>query len=148
MQPRRLLFATDFSDASERARDYALQLAKAFDADLTVLHVLESPPPYPYPVSLLESARALVEVELDRITDAFRHAGVRAERVLLCGSASTEIVATAEEHGAHWIVLGTHSRHGVAHLLLGSVAENVVRLSHLPVLTIPPSREGRGPAGK
>jgi nucleotide-binding universal stress UspA family protein len=136
MKLRRLLFATDFSAASEQAREVAFALATTFDADLTVLHVLE-PPPYPYPLSLVESARSVVGAELDRVTDALRHDGVRAERMLLEGSPAAEIIATAEEHGLDWIVLGTHGRRAITRLLMGSVSERVVRLSRVPVLTVP-----------
>jgi nucleotide-binding universal stress UspA family protein len=138
-----LLFATDFSAASEQAREVAFALAKTFDADLTVLHVLE-PPPYPYPLWLAESARAVVAAELDRVTDALRHGGVRAERLLLEGSPAAEIIATAEEHGLDWIVLGTHGRRAITRLLMGSVSERVVRLSRVPVLTVPSLRGDTG----
>jgi predicted phosphoribosyltransferase len=133
---RRILFATDFSPASERARDVALQLAKALDADLTVLHVLE-PPPYPYPVSIVESARALVEDELDRVAGDLRRTWMATERMLLEGPPAAQITEFAEQNGYHLIIVGTHGRRGLTHLVLGSIAERVVRLSRVPVLTVP-----------
>jgi predicted phosphoribosyltransferase/nucleotide-binding universal stress UspA family protein len=148
MLPRRLLFATDFSPASGRAHKAALELARDLDADLTVLHVLE-PPPYPYPISLADSARATVEEQLEHITDSLRRAGIRAERLLREGSAPNEITAAAQENGLDLVILGTHGRRGITHLMLGSVAERVVRLSTVPVLTVPSWRyEDRTAAGR
>ncbi len=134
--PKRLLYATDLSPASERACEAALELAKALDADLTVLFVLE-PPPYPYPISIAESTRVAVEEQLDRVTDALRKEGVRAERCLREGSPANEIVGIVEENGLELVIVGTHGRKGISHWLLGSVAERVVRLSPAPVLTVP-----------
>jgi len=139
MQTRKLLLATDFSPASAKARDVALQLAKTFDAELTVLHVLE-PPPYPYAVPPPESVRPAAVGALEQAAEGLRRAGARTQRVLREGSPSVEIVAAVEEHGVDLVVLGTHGHRGLNHLLLGSVAEKVVRLSPVPVLTVPPWR--------
>ena len=139
MQIQKLLLATDFSPASERAREVALQLAKTFDAELTVLHVVE-PPAYAYAVPLPDSVRPAVAEALEGVAESVRRAGLRTQRILREGSPSAEIVAAVEENGLDLVILGTHGHRGLNHLLLGSVSEKVVRLSAVPVLTVPPWR--------
>jgi nucleotide-binding universal stress UspA family protein len=137
MNPRRILFATDFSAASERARHVAGELGKTFDADVTVLHVIDGPS-YPYPIVLSDAARSAARSDLDHLAAAFRCAGVRTEVAVREGYAADEIVAAANENATDLIVLGTHGRRGLSHLLMGSVADRVLRLSPVPVLTVPP----------
>jgi nucleotide-binding universal stress UspA family protein len=153
MHPRRVLFATDFSPASERARDAACELAKAFDAEVIVLHVVE-PHFHPYPVALPDSARRSAQNDLDHLEATFRCAGVRVRTAVRSGHAAEAIVAAANEDAIDILVLGTHGRRGLTHLLMGSVAERVVRSSVVPVMTVAPSgcehfvsRPSREPSG-
>jgi len=139
---RRILCATDFSNASLRAYEYAIDLAARLKAEIVVVHVYEVPT-YTLPDGMVEVP---VEVEselrnrLERQLEGFARSadavGVRVIRELRSGVAYVEIAHAARELGADLIAIGTHGRTGLAHLLLGSVAERVVRLSEVPVLTI------------
>jgi universal stress protein A len=146
---RRILVPIDFSPASRAALDQALSLAQAFDATVEVLHVLWNPPPYvgfealsaqlPYGVNesflgwVQRSAGAQMESFLASVDEPWRS---RVKRRFLQGDAAEMIVSAAEHDAIDLIVMGTHGRRGVAHLLLGSVAEKVVRLAPCPVMTI------------
>jgi putative phosphoribosyl transferase len=139
MQNRKLLLATDFSPASERAREAALQLARAFEAEVTVLHVVESPR-YPYPVAVPSSTRQAATTDLDRVARAMQGAGVRTVPMLREGNPYAEIVTAAKDANVDLLIIGTHGHRGLDHLLLGSVAEKVVRVAPGAVLTVPPWR--------
>jgi nucleotide-binding universal stress UspA family protein len=138
---RRILVPHDFSDTAESALSYAVSLAKKFEARVTVLHAYEVP--------TLGSSEALVaslefasEIEraagkaLDEIAERTRKAGVNVETMIRRGTPWLEINATAEQMKVDLIVMGTHGRKGVSRVLLGSVAEKVVRTAPCPVLTV------------
>ncbi len=138
-----ILVASDFGSSSTRAVHFAAELATRFTARLTVLHVV----PNPLPVYAVDSpmvgelgTRGAREHAAKQELDAFLV--TLAERAPLCegvirfGEAAHEIVAHAEETSCSLIVVGTHGRRNIARLLLGSVAERVVRSSPVPVLTV------------
>lgn len=141
--PERILVATDFSPAAELAQRLAMDLARAFEAELHVVHVqvlLDDPH--------LEERH---QHELDRLLESSEQRRRLALEVpsaegqvpihthLIRGlSASEAIVETAGDQACDLIVMGTHGRRGFTHLLLGSVAEHVVRTSRVPVLTVRP----------
>lgn len=142
-----ILHPTDFSEASESALHLASSLAHDHHARLVLLHVL----PNATAVSGEGSAPATVEPEkmdaqlkLNRLevptTD------VPVDRRLAQGNAAKEIVAAAERLGADLIVLGTHGRSGMARLLMGSVAEAVVREATCPVVTLKTHHHANGNA--
>ncbi len=133
----------DFSDYSHHALRYALSLAKLFEARLVLLHVVEMPflpsysmagvPDLSMPVEELEeNAREHLEEELEQCRA--EHPDVEAE--VLIGTPFVEIIDFAREAGADLIVMGTHGRSGLRQLLIGSVAERVVRKAPCPVLTV------------
>jgi nucleotide-binding universal stress UspA family protein len=137
----KILVATDFSPHAMEALDYALALSRAFGGSLTLLHVC-APPPYstphhgmyiPAPEVMAEIIRS-AQQSLAKAKEAV--SGVSVDTVQMQGKPATEIVRWAEEHGADLIVLGTHGRHGFRRLVLGSVAEEVVRGAPCPVLTV------------
>jgi nucleotide-binding universal stress UspA family protein len=138
MKIRTILLPTDFSEPSAHARDLAGAIARDYCARLIVLHV--KPPPVavsgvmtPEPLDPPEHA-----AELRRQLDAWRPAGpsVLVEHVMLVGDEATEIIRLAEDEGYDLIVMGTHGRTGVGRLLMGSVAEKVLRRAPCPVLTV------------
>jgi nucleotide-binding universal stress UspA family protein len=133
-----ILVATDFSPASERALKTATGLAARFGAAITVTHVLEGAP-YPYDATpapwLVESANA----HLDKTVAALQAEGMNAMGVLRLGVAWREICSAASELSPDVVVIGSQGRHGLPRLVLGSVAEHVVRESPVPVLTVHPS---------
>ena len=132
-----ILHPTDFSLQSEHALKLAAALARDYGARLLVLHVAV-PHPLIYsegslpldPQLFVQEARA----QLDRLhLPIDKH---RAERRFVEGDAATEIVRLAQEMQADLIVMGTHGRTGLARMLMGSVAEQVVRKAPCPVLTV------------
>jgi nucleotide-binding universal stress UspA family protein len=138
----RILVATDFSNGADAALAYATSLAGALQSTIHLVHVLEDPlvPASvgasdgftPMPVEMPEEVRQRAEEALRaRMGNA-----VGGTEVLTGPMTATAIVAVARERGADLIVMGTHGRRGLAHLLLGSVAEQVVRTADCPVLTV------------
>lgn len=137
-----ILVPTDFSECSTEALEYAMSLAKPLQADLILTHVIE---PFPYTAvngiafinfeeRLIPEARAL----LDKFSQRPLEEKLSVETHLTSGIPSREIITLAEREGADLIVMGTHGRTGINHLMAGSVAEKVVRLSPCPVLTVHP----------
>jgi nucleotide-binding universal stress UspA family protein len=141
---KRILVPTDFSEPSDEALAYARQLADAFGSSLHVLHVLEDLAAHAWTtevyVSALPGAREEMERQarerLDRLLSPAQRAKYLAEIALRFGSPFVEIVRYARDEQIDLIVLGTHGRGAIAHMLLGSVAERVVRKAPCPVLTV------------
>ena len=134
---RTILHPTDFSERSQDALGLACALARDYGARLIILHVAEVPT-VAYGEGVVapnpEELRAAAQEQLDGLQ--MPHANVRAERRLAQGDAVTEILRVAREANADLIILGTHGRTGLARLLMGSVAEQVVRKAACPVLTV------------
>lgn len=132
-----ILHATDFSPHSEYAFRLACSLARDHGAKVVVLHVLTPPPAVSYGELIVEPDAALVQQGWEQLRKI--HApdpSVPLEHRLEQGFAASEIVRVAEEIQADMIVLGTHGRSGLGRLLMGSVAEQVVRKAPCPVLTV------------
>jgi len=125
---REVLVATDFSETSETAARVAHAYARAFGARLHVFHVT-----WPDEHGLTELF-AVVVAQLGTAVPVV----IASHR----GDAAEEIVRYAKAHGIHLIVLGTHGRTGVSRVLMGSVAERVIRSAPCPVLTVPPAGVG------
>jgi nucleotide-binding universal stress UspA family protein len=145
MEFRHILAPTDFSEYSKKAVASALALAKKFGAKLTILHVIE-PPPYPIdgyvPPSLsttfLEDLERQASQELAQIVPEAEAVNVEVARLVALGTPSGKIIETAEAEQVDLIVMATAGRTGFSRLLLGSVAERIVRTASCPVLTIRP----------
>jgi nucleotide-binding universal stress UspA family protein len=136
-----ILVPTDFSTSSQRALDAAVKLAVAFGAKLTITHSCEVPgyayvgmmaPPIDYLTPLREAGDAL----LLKATASVREQVPGVTAMLRSGAPWQQTLEVAREIGADLIVMGTHGRSGLAHAFLGSVAEKVVRMSPIPVLTL------------
>lgn len=142
--PTHVLFATDGSDASMAAGALAARIARDRGAKLTVVHAYEIPP-MSYigaPMLPLDVTPAILRGIRGRLDDAVatvRETMPTAEGVLQHGEACPAILQAAKNVGADLIVVGTHGHRGIAHAFLGSVAEKVVRLSPVPVLTVHPA---------
>ena len=143
---RRILFPTDFSEPAKQAQQYALALADRFGAELHLLHVFpEVILPLPDAATSWTPPEAELRKHVEETNDrllqvlgpqwAEQHCTVRTTKF---GYAVDEIVKYVKEHGIDLIVIGTHGRTGLSHLLLGSVAEKLVRLATCPVLTVHP----------
>jgi universal stress protein A len=147
---RTILCATDLSDSSWRVLDLAAALARDQGARLVVLHV-PVPPPFVRPGELAKILRQPggYRRELEEQLHRFRPPGLggRIDYRLEEGDPAVEILRAAEDAGCDLIVMGTHGRTGLDHLLMGSVAEKVVRRACCPVLTvrIPPETSSADP---
>lgn len=143
---QRILVAVDGSPASKRALAEAIRLASDQHALLRIVHVIDDPYAYyagdgvsPDTIATVESAwRQAGQTILDSAANLARQNGVQPETALLEREdrPSTVIVDDAKQWNADLLVLGTHGRHGLEELLLGSVAEGVVRTSSVPVLLL------------
>jgi nucleotide-binding universal stress UspA family protein len=141
----RILVPTDFSTTADAALDYARVLAARFGAELRLLHVLEDqylggsfagevyiPEPSNLRAALTKEAEAL----LAKRVAPLRRESLQVDAAVVVGRSFRAIVDHADEYGADLIVMGTHGRTGIPHLLLGSVAERIVRTATCPVLTV------------
>ncbi len=139
---REILVCHDFSEDSTAALDLALELARPLSASLHLLHVWQRPveilSPYevPLPASVAQEARARANRRLEEEAERVRRAGVPVRASLREGSPAETIAETVRELGADVVVMGTRGRTGLAHVLLGSVAERTLRLAPCPVLTV------------
>jgi len=137
-----ILAPTDFSSCSESAVRYAAGLARHLSATLVVIHVTD--PPFHY------RSYGLTEATINQIHDDLRAAidkqmnavaqlcdGIKPQLEVRHGDVAAEVVKFAEADGVDMIVLGTHGHSGFKHLLLGSVAEKIVRAAKCPVVTVP-----------
>ena len=146
MRVKKILVPVDFSLSSKRALEWALDFAERFNAQIIVLHTWEIPA-YLRPdltvwsgdisATLSDYARADAEKNMQAFLKETR-AGERANvsSMVEPGAAYPTILRVAGERGIDLIAMGTHGRMGVAHLLLGSTAERVVRYATCPVLTV------------
>lgn len=141
----RILSPTDLSDTSDAALEYAAAFAERFGAALHIVHVFEDPyvgasfMPEVYgslPPDLADRLIEKVRLELARRAEAARGSVPAAAVEIITGRPAAAIVDFARQRSVDLIVMGTHGRGGVTHLLLGSVAERVVRTAPCPVLTI------------
>jgi nucleotide-binding universal stress UspA family protein len=135
---KHILVPTDFSDSSERALSMAIDLARTLQAKLTLVHVWSIPnvgyaEALTWPIDEMEQAarRALDEVQ-GRTSKQLPGT----EAVLQLGKEWQAILEVAKDRKVDLIVMGTHGRRGLPRLILGSVAEKVVRLSPIPVMTV------------
>lgn len=141
---RCIIHATDFSRASRAAFAKAIDLAKGHHAQLMVLHVLNIVPPFlgegnitPQVWDEIEAgARAAAASQMKRLVAKARTAGVRVKSLVVLGSPYDHIVPIAKRQRADLLVIGTHGRTGIRKVLLGSVAERVLRTASCPVLTV------------
>jgi nucleotide-binding universal stress UspA family protein len=136
-----LLVPVDFGEPSRQALDAAIELATRFKARLTLVHVYEIPA-YVYGGMTYATADLFAPIEeaareqLDKTLSEVQKRVPGAKAVLRRGPPAPEILAVIAEVHPDLVVMGTHGRMGVSHALLGSVAEKIVRLSPVAVLTM------------
>lgn len=160
-----VLVATDFSETSESALNYGRELARTFGAGLHVLHVVENAFMWVGPdavgidfVQLQADLEVSARNTLNRLITTEDRDQLKAVTAVRSGnSPAFEIVGYAKEQGIDLLVVGTHGRGMVGHVLMGNVAEKVVRIAPCPVLTVhhpehefiqPDALEAVGAAGK
>ena len=139
----RILHPTDFSDNSRPALAYASDFARQFHAELHILSVVDSrlftgipADPGFFPPEYMEEYLKVVEKQMADLTFEGISELKKIIRVVRSGLAIIEIINYARDAKIDLIVMGTHGRTGLKHVLIGSVAENVVRKAGCPVLTV------------
>jgi nucleotide-binding universal stress UspA family protein len=138
-----ILFATDFSESSEHAFRYALSLARKFESRLGIIHVINEPVDlrgFYVPHISFDKLEEEIEQGAQKMMEKFcrihGHDYQKIETYVVTGIPYDEIIKKGEEISADLIVVGTHGRTGLDHVLFGSTAEKVVRKSPVPVMTI------------
>lgn len=144
MKIERILYPTDFSELGQAAEAAACEFAEQFQAELHVLHVMSdlllmmprSAASVLIAPKFLEDAIHSAEVEIQNVPDPARKLIQRIVRVVRSGTAFDTITQYAKDNAIDLIVIGTHGRTGLSHVLLGSVAEKVVQHAECSVLTV------------
>jgi nucleotide-binding universal stress UspA family protein/uncharacterized protein (DUF2267 family) len=135
---RTILHPTDFSDCSRHAGDFAAKVAKDYRARLILLHVIEPAVHSPEIMSIAAGERREnAERELRGIERSYPD--LRCDHIVVDGFAAREIVRASSEIGPDLIIVGTHGRTGLRRVVMGSVAEEVIRRAPCPVLTLKPT---------
>lgn len=144
---KKLLVPHDFSPCAARAVQIAVDLATVHGSELVLMHVSELPANLP-PDTLVTPADAAGPLRVDDYTtrgarqkleiiaEPLRREGLAVRTLAVTGNVAAQILALAKEVGADALVVGTHGRKGLSHLLLGSVAEKVVRGASVPVVSV------------
>ena len=150
MEVKTILVPTDFSETANKALSTATSLAKQFGARVVILHayhaeipmVVTMDAPYALPPGFYEELSAEAQRRVDKLAKEVKERdGVEVEGMAVAQPAASAIVDQAESMSADMIVMGTHGHTGIKHLLLGSVAERVVRTATCPVLTVNPPKD-------
>ena len=138
-----ILYATDFSESSDYAFNYAMALARKFDGRLVIVHVINEPVDlrgFYVPHISFEKLEEEIAEGAQKMMEKFCRTHIRDysnyESFILPGIPYDEIIKKAKDMSADLIVMGTHGRTGLDHVLFGSTAEKVVRKSPIPVMTI------------
>ena len=143
MQIKTILFPTDFSNGARAAMDHAISLARDYQAKLILLYVIQdiSIAEWYIPSSLsvadlVEDMQKSAWQEMDKWIAEVSAKVKDVEKMVVRGVPFVEIIKTAKDKNADLIVIGTHGRTGIDHMLFGSTAEKVVRKASCPVLTV------------
>lgn len=143
MKIKTILFPTDFSNGARAAMDHAISLAKDYQAKLILLYVIQDISIAEWYIPSSISAGELIEdmqksawQEMDKWIAEVTKQVKDVEKMVVRGVPFVEIIQTAKERNADLIVIGTHGRTGIDHMLFGSTAEKVVRKAACPVLTV------------
>jgi universal stress protein A len=151
MLPKKILFCADFSENSGPARQLAVDYAKGFGAQLSIVHVVDATgfPTYGDWVgedwtglvadeikNILTKLKQSAEANLESIAKECSSVLTDVKTYCRLGSPSKEIISLAAEESVDLIVMGTHGRTAVKHLLMGSIARSVLRMAHRPVLIV------------
>lgn len=142
---KKILYATDFSDNSKYALTFALSFAKKYEAQLYILHVIQQPS---YPLGMYaevsfdamdkftQNISQAVDKEMQTLREKDLEGISNYECMIAHGTPFLEILRIAKEKAVNLIVVGTHGRTGIDHVLFGSTAEKVVRRAPCPVLSV------------
>jgi nucleotide-binding universal stress UspA family protein len=139
---KKILVPTDFSDSARHALSYGISFAREYDAELTLLHVVETVAVgyasdlFPVPMAeVFQEISGYARTELTKLADEARGRGARVKELVTQGKPAADILRVAREDAIDMIVLGTHGKGVLDHALFGSTTERVVRKAPCPVLT-------------
>ena len=146
IEMKRILFPIDFTENSSKILPYVLSVSEKYDAMIYLIHVVEdlvkwgggSYIPHIPLDKYQEDALKGAEKALDRVCKEQLQSCPNFQKRILSGDPAQEILKTIESEGIDLVIMGTHGRKGLEHVFFGSVAENVVKKSPAPVLTINP----------
>jgi nucleotide-binding universal stress UspA family protein len=139
---RRIVAPTDFSECAEEAWSLAQPVAQMLGSEVMLVHVFVEPPVYGDAEAGTAAWQVLIEAErwvadeLERRADQARKRGIAVRTEICTGSPAAEIVELASREHADVVIMGTHGRDGLTRVLLGSVADRVIRTASCPVLTV------------
>ena len=147
IQIERIVVPMDFSECSRRGLKYAAALAERFGSEIVLVHAIEAPlnlPPQTLvrldpegpPMPIMEYVREAADRRLNALLAELDLVHVKARGVIEVGDVRDVVLEHSKTERADMIVMGTNGRKGLRHLLIGSVAEDIVRRSSVPVLTI------------
>jgi nucleotide-binding universal stress UspA family protein len=141
----KILFPIDLTENSSKILPYVLSVSEKYDSSIYLLHVVHdllkwghSYVPHTSMDNFLKEAIAGAEKAMDRVCDEQLQSCPNFQRRIVSGDPVAEILKTIESEGIDMVIMGTHGRKGLEHVIFGSVAENVVKKSPVPVLTINP----------
>ncbi|MBI3829191.1 MAG: universal stress protein [Planctomycetes bacterium] len=148
---KKIALTTDFSANADAATAYAVKLAKAFEGRIALIHVFDDSfvyntmlvggGMYESPTKWIEASKVHLKKQLDeKAAELASKERVPVESVLLEGNITEEILEYLKEHKMECLVTATHGRTGLAHVILGSIAERLVRASPCPTLTVRPAQ--------
>ena len=148
---KKILLATNFSSASEKAASYARALARRFSSTVEIAHVFDPSIVTSYEEAIIglmvKERRQISNENLERLRDDFSASGIDTRTTSLEGHrSSARLLKVAQEHEVDLIVAGTQSKSGVERLILGSTAEQLIRSAKCPVLTVGPNAKHPGDA--
>jgi nucleotide-binding universal stress UspA family protein len=146
LEIKRILFPIDFTENSSKILPYVLSVSEKYDGMIYLLHVVEDLSkwgsgfhiPQLHQKQYQEEALKGAEKRMDKVCDEQLKSCPNFQKRILYGDPAQEILKTIESEGIDLVIIGTHGRKGLEHVFFGSVAENVVKKSPVPVLTINP----------
>ena len=142
---KKILFPYDLSENAGKILPYVLSVSEKYDSTIYLLHVVHDLQkwgkvyiPHPSMDVLQKEALEGAEKAMDRACEEQLEGRTNIERRIVSGDPATEILKTIESEDIDLVIMGTHGRKGLEHIVIGSVAENVVRKSPAPVMTVNP----------
>jgi nucleotide-binding universal stress UspA family protein len=146
---KKILFPFDLSENASKILPYVLSISEAYNSTLHVLHVvpefqkwakeyISHTSPYASLDMFKKEAVEGAEKAMDRVCEEQLQSCPNLQRRVVSGDPATEILKTIEAEDIDLVIMGTHGRKGLEHVILGSVAENVVKKSSAPVMTVNP----------
>ncbi len=148
MEIKKILFPCDLTESSSKMLPYVLSLSEKYNSMIYLFHVIQELDTWgsdyiddvPYVVlnKFQQEASEGAEKAMDRVCNEQLQGCPNFQRKIISGDPATEILKMIESEGIDLVVMGTHGRKGLKHTIFGSVAENVVKKSPVPVLTVNP----------